>query len=73
MKPALTIRRCIRAAGVHRSVTGVEVGNKRAARNPATGKTEYVEKKLTYEEWRKKYVEENADKKRVGRISAHLG
>lgn len=43
-------------------VTGVEVGNKRAARNPATGKTEYVEKKLTYEEWRKKYVEENADK-----------
>lgn len=43
-------------------VTGVEVGNKRAARNPATGKTEYVEKKLAYEEWRKKYVEENADK-----------
>lgn len=43
-------------------VTGFQIGSKRAARNPATGKTEYVEKKLTYEEWRKKYVEENADK-----------
>lgn len=43
-------------------VTEFEIGNKRAARNPATGKTEYVEKKLTYEEWRKKYVEEDADK-----------
>lgn len=43
-------------------VTAFEIGNKRAARNPATGKTEYVEKKLTYEEWRKKYVEEDADK-----------
>ena len=43
-------------------VTGFRVGSKRAARNPATGKTEYVEKKLTYEEWRKKYVEEDADK-----------
>ena len=43
-------------------VTEFEIGNKRAARNPATGKTEYVEKKLTYEEWRKKYVEEGADK-----------
>ncbi len=43
-------------------VTEFRIGSKRAARNPATGKNEYVEKKLTYEEWRKKYVEENADK-----------
>lgn len=43
-------------------VTEFQIGSKRAARNPATGKTEYIEKKLTYEEWRKKYVEENADK-----------
>ncbi len=43
-------------------VTEFQIGSKRAARNPTTGKTEYVEKKLTYEEWRKKYVEENADK-----------
>ena len=38
-------------------VTEFQIGSKRAARNPATGKTEYVEKKLTYEEWRKKYVD----------------
>ena len=49
-------------------VTELRIGGKRAARNPTTGKTEYVEKKLTYEEWRKKYVEEDtagaaADKK----------
>ena len=43
-------------------VTEFRLGSRRAARNPATGKTEYVEKKLTYEEWRKKYVEEDADK-----------
>lgn len=43
-------------------VTEFRLGSKRAARNPATGKTEYVEKKLTYEEWRKKYVEKDADK-----------
>ncbi len=43
-------------------VTEFQVGSKRAARNPATGKTEYVEKKLTYEEWRKKYVDGDADK-----------
>ncbi len=30
-------------------VTEFRLGSKRAARNPATGKTEYVEKKLTYE------------------------
>ena len=43
-------------------VTEFQLGSKRAARNPATGKTEFVEKKLTYEEWRKKYVEKDADK-----------
>lgn len=37
------------------------IGSKRAARNPATGKTEYVEKGMTYEEWRKKYVENAAE------------
>ena len=42
-------------------VTEFRIGSKRAARNPATGKTEYVEKKLTYEEWRKKYVENTAE------------
>lgn len=42
-------------------VTEFRIGSKRAARNPATGKTEYVEKKLTYEEWRKKYVENAAE------------
>ena len=43
-------------------VTEFQIGSKRAARNPATGKTEYVEKKLTYEEWRKKSVDGDADK-----------
>ena len=43
-------------------VTEFQIGSKRAARNPATSKTEYVEKKLTYEEWRKKYVDGDADK-----------
>ena len=43
-------------------VTEFRIGSKRAARNPTTGKTEYVEKKLTYEEWRKKYVDGDADK-----------
>lgn len=38
-------------------VTEFRIGSKRAARNPATGKTEYVEKKLTYEEWWKMYVD----------------
>lgn len=42
-------------------VTEFQIGGKRAARNPATGKTEYVEKKLTYEEWWKKYVENAAE------------
>ena len=43
-------------------VTEFQIGSKRAARNPATGKTEYVEKGMTYEEWRKKYVDGDADK-----------
>lgn len=43
-------------------VTEFRIGSKRAARNPATGKTEYVEKGMTYEEWRKKYVDEDTDK-----------
>lgn len=42
-------------------VTEFRVGSKRAARNPATGRTEYVEKGMTYEEWRKKYVENAAE------------
>ena len=42
-------------------VTEFRIGSKRVARNPATGKTEYVEKKLTYEEWRKKYVENDPE------------
>lgn len=40
------------------------IGSKRAARNPATGKTEYVEKGMTYEEWWKKYVE-NAEENAI--------
>lgn len=42
-------------------VTEFRIGSKRAARNPATGKTEYVEKGMTYGEWRKKYVENAAE------------
>lgn len=42
-------------------VTEFRIGSKRAARNPATGRTEYVEKGMTYEEWRKKYVENAAE------------
>ena len=42
-------------------VTEFRIGSKRAARNPATGRTEYVEKKLTYEEWHKKYVENDPE------------
>ena len=54
-------------------VTGFRVGSKRAARNPATGKTEYVEKKLTYEEWRKKYVDGDADKTECEEYQRVLG
>ena len=42
-------------------VTEFRIGSKRAARNPATGKTEYVEKGMTYEEWHKKYVENDPE------------
>lgn len=42
-------------------VTGFQIGSKRAARNPETGKTEYVEKGLTYEEWHKKYIENDPE------------
>lgn len=42
-------------------VTEFRLGSRRAARNPATGKTEYVEKGMTYEEWYKKYVENAAE------------
>lgn len=45
-------------------VTEFQIGSKRAARNLATGKTEYVEKGMTYEEWRKKYVE-NAEENAI--------
>ena len=41
-------------------VTEFRIGSKRAARNPSTDKTEYVEKNMTYEEWRKKYVEDDS-------------
>lgn len=45
-------------------VTEFQIGSKRAARNLATGKTEYVEKGMTYEEWWKKYVE-NAEENAI--------
>lgn len=45
-------------------VTEFRISSKRAARNPATGKTEYVEKGMTYEEWWKKYVE-NAEENAI--------
>ena len=46
-KPASIIRRCIRAVSAHTvPVTEFRIGGKRAARNPATGKTEYVEKNI---------------------------
>lgn len=54
-------------------VTEFQIGSKRAARNPATGKTEYVEKKLTYEEWRKKYVDGDADKTKWEEYQRVLG
>lgn len=37
--------------------TEVKISGKRAARNPQTGKTEYVDQDMTYSEWHKKYVE----------------
>ena len=38
-------------------VTDYEEGDTRAARNPETGKTEYVQGNLTYPEWKKQYVD----------------
>lgn len=37
--------------------TEFKISGKRAARNPQTGKTEYVDQNMTYAEWHKKYVE----------------
>lgn len=39
-------------------VTEFELDTPRAARDPVTGKTIYVDKGLTYDEWHKKYVED---------------
>lgn len=40
-------------------VTEFDAGGQRAARNPVTGKTEYVDQHMTYAEWHKKYVEDD--------------
>lgn len=40
-------------------VTEFDLDGKRAARNPVTGKTEYVEQGMTYSEWHKKYIEDD--------------
>ena len=37
--------------------TEFKISGERAARNPQTGKTEYVDQDMTYSEWHKKYVE----------------
>lgn len=37
-------------------VTEFDTGGQRAARNPETGKTEYVDQGMTYEDWYDKYV-----------------
>ena len=42
-------------------VTEFDMDGKRAARNPVTGKTEYVEQGMTYAEWHKKYVENDPE------------
>lgn len=49
-------------------VTEFNIGDKRAARDPVTGKSGTVPKSMTWEEWHKKYVEDDpagalADKK----------
>ncbi|WP_419492258.1 polymorphic toxin type 50 domain-containing protein [Agathobaculum sp.] len=49
-------------------VTEFNIGDKRAARDPVTGKSGTVPKNMTWEEWHKKYVEDDpagalADKK----------
>lgn len=42
-------------------VTEFDAGGQRAARNPVTGKTEYVDQHMTYAEWHKKYVEDDPE------------
>ena len=68
-------------------VTEFELDTPRAARDPVTGKTVYVEKGLTYDEWHEKYVENvpeaaaaekayrnrHADKKQYARYREQLG
>lgn len=68
-------------------VTEFELDTPRAARDPVTGKTMYVDKGLTYDEWHKKYVEgvpeaaaaekayrnRYADKKQYARYREQLG
>ena len=39
--------------------TEFKISGERAARNPVTGKTEYVEQDMTYAQWHKKYVEDD--------------
>ena len=41
-------------------VTEFDAGGQRAARNPETGKTEYVDRGMTYEKWYEKYVAGNS-------------
>ena len=42
-------------------VTEFDTGGQRAARNPLTGKTEYVDQNMTYADWHKKYVEDDPE------------
>lgn len=41
--------------------TEFKISGERAARNPQTGKTEYVDQNMTYAEWHKKYVEDDPE------------
>jgi len=68
-------------------ITEFELDTPRAARDPVTGKTMYVDKGLTYDEWHKQYVENvpeaaaaekayrnrHADKKQYARYREQLG
>lgn len=55
-------------------VTEFDTGGQRAARNPETGKTEYVDQGMTYEDWYEKYVagdpEAEAQKKMADNASS---
>lgn len=42
-------------------VTEFDAGGQRAARNLETGKTEYVDRDMTYTEWHKKYIENDPE------------